>query len=153
MTLNIEAAVAELEQMTAKELRERYAEVIGEEARSNHRKWLVRRIAWRMQADHEGDLTERARQRAAELANDADVRVTAPRNYRAPSNSAPAARDERLPIHTIERTYKGRQIRVVVETDGFAYEGQRYKSLSAVAKAVCGAHCNGFRFFGLEGNR
>ena len=38
------------------------------------------RIAWRLQADAEGGLTERALQRAAELANDADVRVTPPRH-------------------------------------------------------------------------
>jgi len=79
MTLDLETAVAGLQQMTARQLRERYAEVVGEEARSSHRNWLIRRIAWRLQANHEGDLTERARRRAAELANDADVRVTPPR--------------------------------------------------------------------------
>jgi hypothetical protein len=38
--------------------------------------WLVKRIAWRMQALAEGDLSERARRRAAELANDADLRLS-----------------------------------------------------------------------------
>jgi hypothetical protein len=32
---------------------------------------------------------------------------------------------------------------------GFAYQGQVFKSLSAVAKAITGSHCNGFWFFGL----
>jgi hypothetical protein len=41
--------------------------------------WLIKRIAWRMQANHEGGLTERARQRARELACDADLRLSAPR--------------------------------------------------------------------------
>jgi hypothetical protein len=156
MTLNIETAVAGLHQMTARQLREKYADVFGEEARSSHRNWLVRRIAWRLQANQEGDLTERARRRAAELANDADVRVTPPRGQRLANvreTAATAASDNRLPPlgFPIIRSYKGCQIRVIVQPDGFEYEGQRYKSLSAVAKAVSGAHCNGFRFFNLEG--
>jgi len=154
--LNIAKQVADLRQMTARELRDKYAEVVGEQARSSHKNWLIRRIAWRLQADHEGDLSERARRRAAELANDADVRVTPPRDQRGDTGrgtSADAARDERLPTDTIERTYKGRLIRVIVRGSSFEYDGRRYKSLSAVAKAISGSHCNGFRFFGLEGKR
>ena len=37
-----------------------------------------------------------------------------------------------------------------VLADGFEYLGERYRSLTAVAKAVTGSHMNGFRFFGLE---
>ena len=40
---------------------------------------------------------------------------------------------------------------VAVLADGFELEGQRYRSLTAVAKAITGSHMNGFRFFGLEG--
>lgn len=88
--------------------------------------------------------------------NDADVRVTPPRDQRGDTGrgtGADAARDERLPTDTIERTYKGRLIRVIVRGSSFEYDGRRYKSLSAVAKAISGSHCNGFRFFGLEGKR
>ena len=35
--------------------------------------------------------------------------------------------------------------------DGFEFEGERYGSLTAVAKAITGSHMNGFRFFGLKG--
>ncbi|RMF88207.1 MAG: DUF2924 domain-containing protein, partial [Planctomycetota bacterium] len=48
--------------------------------------------------------------------------------------------------------YKGRTVRVLVVADGFEYEGRRYKSLSAVAKAVTGSHINGFAFFRLRRN-
>ena len=48
------------------------------------------------------------------------------------------------------RPYKGRTIRVVVRADGFEYEGQRYKTLTAVAEQMTGSHINGFRFFRLE---
>ncbi len=40
-------------------------------------------------------------------------------------------------------------IRVIVLQDGFEYEGQRYKSLTAIAKEVSGSHCNGFYSFDL----
>jgi hypothetical protein len=41
-------------------------------------------------------------------------------------------------------------IRVLVLGNGsFEFEGEAFKSLSAVAKRVSGSHTNGFLFFGL----
>jgi hypothetical protein len=54
--------------MTVGELRREYAEVFGEQTRSYHKEFLVRRIAWRIQANAEGGLADRARQRALEIA-------------------------------------------------------------------------------------
>ncbi len=79
MNLNIGKEVAALQRMTVRELRTRYAEVFQETTNARHKKWLVRRIAWRLQAPAEGDISERARQRAAELARDADLRIKAPK--------------------------------------------------------------------------
>src|SRR5687768_17355679 len=79
MKLNIDREVAALQEMSTGQLCERYAELFGEPVRTRHRAYLIRKIAWRLQANAEGDLSERARRRAEELANDADVRVTAPR--------------------------------------------------------------------------
>jgi hypothetical protein len=59
-------------------LRQKYREVFGEETRSRHREHLFRRIAWRLQALAEGDLSERARARAQQIARDADLRMLAP---------------------------------------------------------------------------
>ena len=78
MALTIDQEVAALRRMTVGQLQARYAEVFGEQPRGRHRQWLLRRIAWRRQAVAEGALSERARQRAAELANDADLRLTPP---------------------------------------------------------------------------
>jgi hypothetical protein len=66
---------------------------------------------------------------------------------------AVATADPRLPATGTElvRQYKGRTIRAIVLSDGFEFEGERYASLSAVAKKITGTHVNGFRFFGLEG--
>src|SRR5579864_5592205 len=62
------------------ELRGKYLEVFGQESRSNHKQYLVRRIAWRLQANAEGDLSERARQRALALAQETELRIRAPQS-------------------------------------------------------------------------
>ena len=61
--------------------------------------------------------------------------------------------DDRLPPpgSVLTRKYKGGSVQVKVLADGFEYAGQVYGSLSAVAKAVTGSHCNGFLFFRLTG--
>ncbi len=50
----------------------------------------------------------------------------------------------------LRRDWQGRRIEVVVETDGFRWEGQVFPSLSAVARAATGTRWNGPRFFGLR---
>jgi hypothetical protein len=72
MQLNVTREVAALERMTIQQLRGRYAAVFGEATSGRNKAWLVRRNAWRMQASAEGGLSERARRRAAELADDAE---------------------------------------------------------------------------------
>ena len=133
---------------------------------TRHRAYLIRKIAWRIQANAEGDLSERARARAAELANDAEVRVMAPRTMICPPQHGEAAivtraapkgngkaPDPRLPPpgSAIVRTYKGRTIRAVVLEDGKGFEcnGERFRTLTGLTKKVTGSHMNGFRFFRL----
>ena len=154
MELNIVNEVAALERLTIGQLRQRFAEVFGEATRASNRAWLVKRIVWRMQALAEGDLSERARRRATELARDADLRLNPPRSQTTTATTpeparVPAPVDPRLPPPgtILTRPYKGQLVQVQVLTDGFAYAGRVYPSLSAVAKAVTGSHTNGFLFF------
>ena len=58
MEPNVGRAVAALERMTVKQLRQKYAEVFGEETNGHNKAWLVKRIAWRMQARAEGGLSQ-----------------------------------------------------------------------------------------------
>lgn len=161
MQLNVTREVAALERMTIRQLRDRYAAVYGETTNGRNKAWLVKRIAWRIQANAEGGLSERARRRAAELADDADIRVTTPRRNTGPVSDGPAPcvlrfqPDNRLPLAgtVITRKYKGGVVQVKVLVDGFEYAGEVYASLSAVAKAVTGSHCNGYLFFRLGGKR
>jgi DUF2924 family protein len=159
MQLNVGKEVAALKRMTTKELRARYADTFGEGTNANNKAWLVKRIAWRLQSRDEGDLTERARRRAAELANDADLRLSPPRDK---ADTLPAEgttpevprrqADERVPPPgtIITRPYKGETLQVkVLEGGSFEFEGDVYRSLSAVAKQITGGHCNGFHFFRL----
>lgn len=157
MHLNVVKEVAGLRKLTVRELRAQYAEAFGETTNANNKVWLVKRIIWRLQANAEGDLSERARRRAAELANDADLRLSPPRPREEPPEqevrvaTLALSGEDRLPPPgtVLTRPYKGEILRVTVLADGFEYEGERYRSLSAVAKAITGQHCNGYLFFRL----
>src|SRR3954470_7253055 len=74
----VDEELAALPAMTTTELCRRYEELFGQPVRTRHKTYLVRKIVWRIQALAEGDLSERARRRAEELANDADVRLMPP---------------------------------------------------------------------------
>jgi hypothetical protein len=152
--MNIVNEVVLLHRLSMAQLRQRFAELFGEATAASNRTWLAKRIAWRMQALAEGDLSERARRRAAELARDADLRLNPPRNKTvavAPPEpaSVPTPIDPRLPPPgtILTRPYKGQQLQVQVLHDGFAFAGRVYPSLSAVAKAITGTHTNGYHFF------
>jgi Protein of unknown function (DUF2924) len=160
MELNVHKEVAAMQRLGAKQLRGRYADVFGEATTANNKTWLIRRIAWRLQALAEGDLTERARRRAEELGNDADMRMNPPRPKVADAlqaiNTATAnvpPRDRRLPPvgSVLVRKYRGQTLQVRVLADGFEFEGAVHPSLSAVAKAITGSHCNGYLFFRITG--
>src|SRR5438477_2937055 len=141
-------------------LREKYREVFGEETRSRHREHLFRRIAWRLQARAEGDLPARARKRAQEIADDADLRKIAPAGFftaagqpieTIPGERSQRQQDRRLPMagSLLTRELKGRTILVEVLTQGFRYENRFFSSLSAIATEVTGTRWNGLAFFGL----
>lgn len=157
MAVDVNAQLVELERMTVTELKAKYEEVFAEPARSGNKQWLFKRTAWGIQARAFGGISERARQRALEIANDADLRLKAPKNFSFAAAMKPAPKrktksgDVRLPTPgtVLTRTYKRRKVSVEVLRDGFLYEGKPYPSLSAVAKVVTGQHWNGFHFFNL----
>jgi len=162
MDPNVIAAMEELQNLKVTDLKKRYRELFGEETKSSNKQFLFRRIAWRLQANGEGDLSERARRRAAEIADDRDLRIRAPKEFvtRPDSGSRSVDRtrppqDWRLPGPgtLLTRRIGDRQIVVKVLRDGFEYESRRYRSLSAIAREVTGTRWNGLLFFGLAERR
>lgn len=65
MQIDIDKEVALLQRMTVGQLREKFEETWGEPTNTRNKQWLVKRIAWKMQANIEGDISQRARRRAA----------------------------------------------------------------------------------------
>ena len=148
--------IERLRKLKTKALQACYEELFGEEARSSNQAHLFRRIAWRLQARAEGELSERARRRAEELADETALRLRAPRRFWREDGSvgldAPRVRDPRLPPvgAVLERKYGGCKIEVRVLAAGFDYQNQVYASLSQLAQHITGTRWNGYHFFGLR---
>jgi len=156
MPPHLASALAALPRLRVAELRAQFAVVFGEPTPSHNKVWLVRRIAWRVQAQAEGGLSERARQYALQITEDADLRLCPPKKS---SGTQPGIRvapsrqtDPRLPTPGTQlvKRYKDDTITVTVLADGFQHGERVYKSLSAIARQVTGTQWNGFSFFGLS---
>jgi hypothetical protein len=150
--------IESLRRASMADLRKKYREVFQEETRCSHREHLFRRIAWRLQALAEGDLSERARARAQQIALDGDLRINAPRDFftlaggrvrTADRNGRDPDRRLPLPGALLTRKWKGRAVLVEVLAKGFRYDNQQYSSLSAIATTITGTRWSGLAFFGL----
>jgi hypothetical protein len=144
---NLYIEIERLQQLRVPELQARYREVFGQECRSHHKQHLVRRIAWRLQALKYGDLS----QRALAIANDADLRTQVPATWIYGEQTEMKRKDRRLPTTgtILSRRYQGKTVTVKVLKNGFEYAGQRYRSLSSIAREATGTRWNGLLFFGL----
>ena len=160
MQASVTAQIQALRGMKVADLRVKWRELFGEESRSNNRDFLWRRLAWRVQEIAYGGLSERAKNRLAELSKEVDIRFLPPRGWKEALEVATAAlpafetgpiRDPRLPKPgaMLSRPYRGLDIRVAVLEKGFEWQGRPYRSLSAIAREVTGQRWNGMLFFGL----
>jgi len=77
------------------------------------------------------------------------TRKTAPKRSR--TAGKPTSRDPRLPAvgSVLTREFKGKTIEVKVTEDGFEYQDQTFKSISAVARRITGYGISGPVFFRL----
>lgn len=124
-------------------LRARWQTVFGRKAPSHlPRHLLFRMLAYRLQADHFGDLDDKS----CQLLDNAPT----------PEAAGKRATEKRKMIGTLSsgtvlaREWNGRMHRVTTLADGFAWNGKTYPSLSQVALAITGTRWNGPRFFGLR---
>jgi hypothetical protein len=113
--------------------------------------WLLARLlAYRIQAAAFGDLGVTTRRRLRSLQDAGGHSAPVPF-----ANRSPATRDgvDLRPGAQLAREWRGRLERVTVLSEGFAWNGEIYASLSMVAKAITGTSWNGHRFFGLRSRR
>lgn len=149
MSQTIAKEIMELRELEVPELLTRYEEVFGKSPRIKRREWLWRRIGWKIQENRFGGLSVIAKQRLEELIADIDLELGG--NQRSVSGGFRKPRKPGEPVigTTLLRAWRGRQIEVRVVEEGYEFDHVLFRSLSALAKAVTGAHWNGRLFFGL----
>ena len=146
--------IMELKEKPLAELRTKYKELFAQEPPSSNKVFLWRKIAYRIQELECDNVSEEAQDKIQELikkydpVNNTGVR---PDNGNGKITNRKPNRDRRLPIPgtLITKEYKGKKYELKILEKGFEYNNKTYKSLSAIAKEVTGAHWNGYLFFNL----
>lgn len=129
---DLAATIDEIERLGLEELRALWDRHYGPPPTLRSVPILRMMLAWRIQADRHGGL-------------DREVRRMLGRKGPVKAEGLDLGIGARLTRH-----WQGRCHEVIVEADGFRWEGQHYRSLSAVATAIAGTRWNGPRFFGLR---
>lgn len=148
--------------LPVRDLRRRLAQLLGRPVQSNNRAYLIRKLSWHLRDQAEGHPAPRTLQELldagpAALPERWRERFVATGGARQATLPTPPAvspgRDPRLPPagSTLGRAFRGTTHEVVVHEADFEYRGVRYRSLSAVARAITGTRWNGMAFFGLAG--
>ena len=139
--------VAQLSKLSFPELQERWRSLFGSEPPAYHRRFLVKRLAYRIQELAYGGLSEATRSQMADILQDAGLDEQAS----IPGRGRTQKRPNDLPLAgtRLVRIWNGDRHEVTTIQGGFEYQGRRYRSLSANAKANTGTHWNGRAFFGL----
>jgi hypothetical protein len=132
MSEGVREEVESLRALDLEGLRSRWRERYGIPPALRSVELLRHLLAWRIQAEAIGGLDAKTR--------------------RLLKTRAPVRREGRsLGVGArITRQWQGRTIEVVVEQEGFRWDGKRYASLSAIATEIAGTRWNGPRFFGLR---
>jgi hypothetical protein len=102
-------------------------------------------LAYRLQERAQGGLSERCLRELKAITS------AKPRGRRdRPALRVPSLRARLKPGTRLLRTWRGTTHTVTVESEGFAWKGKRYRSLSVIASEITGAHWSDPAFFGLN---
>ena len=131
-----------LHHKTTAELLRAWTEVVGHAPRCpGSREFLLLGLAWYLQAQEERGLTSLVTRQLHTLS----------KASRSIGQSKPPKSLARFQVGTvITKDWQGSLYTVMVQTDGFAFEGQTYQSLSEIARRITGTRWNGPAFFGLR---
>jgi len=142
MNTNVLAQVAALPKMGASELKKMWKELYRTDPPPFNKPYYVKRLAYRIQEVAFGVDSSRIEKRLSALCErDLDK---------------PARERKRLEVHRpatgtrLMREWNGQELHVTVLEDGFEYKGERYTSLSAIARKITGTRWNGLIFFGIK---
>jgi hypothetical protein len=139
-----------LREMRVPELVARYQQVFGKPPRVKHREWLWKRIAWKIQEQRFGGLSDVAKQRIDDLIADMDLPLGDDRRTVAGTLRGPVKAEGPPAGTTLVRRWHGQDVHVRVVDGGYEHDGVVHRSLSAAARAITGSHWNGRLFFGLS---
>jgi Protein of unknown function (DUF2924) len=143
LAASVLAIVASLEGYDVVGLCRAWRDRLGGEAPAHlPRSLLMKALAYRLQAEAYGDL-DNATRRIIRCEDGA----CAPFDRRRPETKGGVGLK---PGALLVREWRGKLERVMVLEEGFAWNGQTFKSLSQIAKAMTGTNWNGHRFFGLR---
>ena len=136
------ARLAALKAMSVNELKTEWQALFEAPAPNNSRTFLESRMAYRIQELTYGGPDKQTRRLLDLLANEVEGTLTRKAQIADPRNPVVGTK--------LIREWDGIAHTVTVLKEGFDWSGQRYKSLSAVARAITGTRWNGYRFFGLR---
>lgn len=136
----VAARVAQLPHLPMDNLWALWDEYFDERPNHHHRTWLESRLAYKIQERAFGGLRASVRRRLEEIGETGILPKRLQRDA-----------DRLLPGTVLTRAYDDAEHRVLVRGPGhFEYQGQRFKSLSALARHITGSHWSGPAFFGLK---
>ena len=139
---SIVAQLAALRKMSVVELKQRWETLFGTPAPNNSRSYLEVRLGNRIQELMLGGLSRDTRRVLDLLVKELDGKNARKAIMTDPRKPIPGTR--------LLREWDGAEHSVTVLRDGFDWQGRKFKSLSAVARAITGTQWNGYRFFGLR---
>ena len=144
MNNNVLAQVAALPDKSAAEIKQMWWDLYDREPPAYNRQFLIKRLAYRLQELAYGGLSARAEAKLKALAEEEEARLKgkSPRRIARPIAGTQLVRE-----------WKGVEHHVTVVDNGFEYQGRKYTSLSAIARAITGTRWNGPLFWGLRSPR
>lgn len=135
---NVRKELLALQNMTERELKEKWLALYGKKAPNYNVPFLRRRLAYRIQELAYGGVKSPTLKKI----RDTKAQVRMRKDKRSRVN---------LRVGTIIcRIWRQQRYEVTVLPDGFEWNGTKYSTLSAVAKKICGVNRNGFEFFGIQ---
>lgn len=145
MENNVLAQLAALPEKSTAELKQLWRKLYHREPPPYNRPFLVKRLAYRIQELAFGGLSVRAEAKLKALVAEEDRRVKGKQPVR--------KRDRPISGTRLIREWQGVEHTATVLDDGFEYQGRKYKSLSAIARAITGTRWSGPLFWGLRNHR